>query len=852
MAIVHKLQVPNSSGTNVTHTLGTVHYIVGTGTTAGTWLGTDSSITEYYDGLTIAYKLNVAGASTTTLNINGLGAKTVYNGGTTKLTNLYAVNSVVLLVYTTTSSTGCWQVADYDTNTTYTPQKLGFGFGVCTTAAGTAAKEVTLADYTLVKNGFVVVRFDNAVTSSSSKMNINSAGAKAIYYNGLPIGTNVILAGDVCLFVYDGTSYHLLTIDRAFNGSDGITVANDTIKHSNSVAASTAKGDDSKTLSFGGTFTIPTVTYDAQGHITAKGTTTMTMPANPNVDTKVTQTKVTTGTYPVMLCPTGQSATTTTTACFDSGLTVDANANSISATSSAITGRLFYNIEGEQGYIKFAEVTFAAWKQFNAVFILMDQYSSKRASSIVRIVGNTDSSTYRNMLFDVIAGDDISDSLFYYLDDDKTYHFYVKKVQYSHWNMYLLSNRVSGVTFSGYNALLDEITQTGTATYLSLALHTHTVEGTAASGGASSSTNTGSSGGGTANQSTGSTTPTFTGTSATTSSAGGGTANQTTGENSGTGVTVVTGVASNGTTTALTGVKASSTDTFVKTISGGSGSLEAYDAATNGTKKVSNGTRIPFVTSISSTKASGTSTSGFLKSINGGSGSLTSDTTATNGITYVESVSHTAASLTGTKTFNTDAIKSIGGTKNYGFSSTTNYVMYNPRVTDGVLIWSIANAATQDAHTGAAATTGTVGISGGSISTTTKYLHHTHTGASAGTTASAITAVSGGTTTATTHYLAHGHTAASAGSSGSAVTAVAANGTATVLTGVKASGTATVAPNEHTHTYTKPAAHTHTVTATGTVSGHTHTYTKPIAHTHTYNAPANHTHTVSGTAVKES
>lgn len=62
-----------------------------------------------------------------------------------------------------------------------------------------------------------------------------------------------------------------------------------TINHSNSITAGTAKGDDSKTLTFGGTFTIPTVTYDAQGHITAKGTTTMTMPSNPNSDTKVTQ-----------------------------------------------------------------------------------------------------------------------------------------------------------------------------------------------------------------------------------------------------------------------------------------------------------------------------------------------------------------------------------------------------------------------------------------------------------------------------------------------------------------------------------------------------------------------------------
>ena len=51
------------------------------------------------------------------------------------------------------------------------------------------------------------------------------------------------------------------------------------------MTAGTAQGDASKTLTFGGTFTIPTITYDAQGHVTGKGTTTMTMPANPNTDT---------------------------------------------------------------------------------------------------------------------------------------------------------------------------------------------------------------------------------------------------------------------------------------------------------------------------------------------------------------------------------------------------------------------------------------------------------------------------------------------------------------------------------------------------------------------------------------
>ena len=66
-----------------------------------------------------------------------------------------------------------------------------------------------------------------------------------------------------------------------------------TLGHSNSVTAGTAQGSATKTLTFGDTFTIPTVTYDAQGHITTKGTTTMTMPANPNVDTGATAVEVT-------------------------------------------------------------------------------------------------------------------------------------------------------------------------------------------------------------------------------------------------------------------------------------------------------------------------------------------------------------------------------------------------------------------------------------------------------------------------------------------------------------------------------------------------------------------------------
>lgn len=114
----------------------TKFYIKGRGTNAGEWIGFDDRITGYYDGLNVYFYINVAGSTTTTLNINGLGAKTIYRGGTTKLTTQYPVDSVVNLVYSSTLNDGCWLTApyDYDTNTHYTlldnSQPMAGGVGI--------------------------------------------------------------------------------------------------------------------------------------------------------------------------------------------------------------------------------------------------------------------------------------------------------------------------------------------------------------------------------------------------------------------------------------------------------------------------------------------------------------------------------------------------------------------------------------------------------------------------------------------------------------------------------------------------------------------------------------------------
>lgn len=102
-------------------------------------------------------------------------------------------------------------------DTTYTPQKLGIGYGTCTTEAATIEKEVSLGDYNLEKNGIISVKFTNAVPASAT-LNVNSKGAKSIFYKGAAIVANVIRAGDTATFMYDGTQYHLLGVDRSAIG----------------------------------------------------------------------------------------------------------------------------------------------------------------------------------------------------------------------------------------------------------------------------------------------------------------------------------------------------------------------------------------------------------------------------------------------------------------------------------------------------------------------------------------------------------------------------------------------------------------------------------------------------------
>lgn len=163
-----------------------------------------------------------------TLNVNGTGAKTIRRYGTSNVstgttTNGWNTGSVCLFVYD-----GTYWVETYWYNTTYSQASLGQGYGTCETATETSEKAVTLSSYALAVGGIVSVKFTNAV-SASATMNINGKGAKPIFYKGAAIQANVISAGDIATFIYNGTQYHLIALDDLTLSDMGITATKEEI-----------------------------------------------------------------------------------------------------------------------------------------------------------------------------------------------------------------------------------------------------------------------------------------------------------------------------------------------------------------------------------------------------------------------------------------------------------------------------------------------------------------------------------------------------------------------------------------------------------------------------------------------
>ena len=127
-------------------------------------------------------------------------------------------------------------------------------YATCTTASATAAKVATITPtmtFSLVTGARVIVNFTNSIGVASATLDVNSTGAKPIYYNGAALAANLTDAGGTYEFVYNGTQWELIG-DLDTNGSYTVF---------------TGKPTANQTPSFGDKFTIQQISQDAVGQV---------------------------------------------------------------------------------------------------------------------------------------------------------------------------------------------------------------------------------------------------------------------------------------------------------------------------------------------------------------------------------------------------------------------------------------------------------------------------------------------------------------------------------------------------------------------------------------------------------
>lgn len=252
MAQISSITLPNGNEYGLK---GSIYTVIGTQVAAtGTWIGELETIDALYDGLTIAYYLPWAGNGNATLNLTlkndiPTGPINCYYKGNTRLTTHYDAGDIILMTYWSAGSISISGVAtaddrwiahgQYDVNNLFTALSLGFGYGVCNTEANVATKTVSINSNTLGSNGSIIsVKFINGNTVANPTLNINNEGAKNIFWHdAILTDTELIKAGDIITFMYDGTQYQIISISP-------VTVSTITVPNITDVGSAPTLGTD--------------------------------------------------------------------------------------------------------------------------------------------------------------------------------------------------------------------------------------------------------------------------------------------------------------------------------------------------------------------------------------------------------------------------------------------------------------------------------------------------------------------------------------------------------------------------------------------------------------------------------
>ena len=141
----------------------------------------------------------------------------------------------------------------YESNT-YT---FSMPYGTCATAAATAAKVVTINNFSLETGARITVKFTYANTVASPTLNINNTGARPIYWHGAALPDDQYWkAGAVLDFVYNGSQWDLIgvadisSLENLIGDSDVSTQINNALASYEPKSNVTSKGSATQPVYF--------------------------------------------------------------------------------------------------------------------------------------------------------------------------------------------------------------------------------------------------------------------------------------------------------------------------------------------------------------------------------------------------------------------------------------------------------------------------------------------------------------------------------------------------------------------------------------------------------------------------
>lgn len=185
-------------------------------------------------------------AATPTLNVNTTGAKSIYIGSATpnSTTNAFkwSANTLLTFMY---DGTYFRYMGAQSAGSVIPAEGAGSWYGTSSTAATTAAKTSSITNFILTQGARVSITFTyaNTYVAGALTLNINSTGAKTIYFNNAATSaTNTLTweAGETITFIYSGSYYFFVSkskenplLSKINVGSSTESVSFDTVTESN-------------------------------------------------------------------------------------------------------------------------------------------------------------------------------------------------------------------------------------------------------------------------------------------------------------------------------------------------------------------------------------------------------------------------------------------------------------------------------------------------------------------------------------------------------------------------------------------------------------------------------------------